>query len=158
MRKPGHRRDAHLQAPCSWSFCEDEKSQHVRAVTAGPGPPRGIKIKKQKLHFKGSQIAGRENSHACALNAQDQPHGKREICTSNRMKEKSPPSQEQLSQWEAARAQPMRSHHTWNFQFPPMESAFTTALPESTTETASSLLLWACVWFTVRLHVTNCNS
>lgn len=55
-------------------------------------------------------------------------------------------------------AQPMRSHHTWNFQFPLMESLFTTIPPQSLKETASSLLLCTCVWFPVRLHATYCKS
>lgn len=43
-------------------------------------------------------------------------------------------------------ARPMKSHYTLNFQFPPMNSLFTIAPPNSIQERSSPLFL-CCMWF-----------
>lgn len=51
------------------------------------------------------------------------------------------------SQWEITQ----KNHYTSSFQFPPMDSSFTTALSKFIKEPFSSFILWTCTWFVIRL-------
>ena len=64
-------------------------------------------------------------------------------------------AQYQRSLWETAITQPMKSHYTLNFLFPPMDSSFTRAPPQFIKEHFPLSLLQACSDLP---HVLNCSS
>lgn len=117
-----------------------------------------VKINRQKPHLKWShrphsRYTTDTNRKKCSL------HFRQEMVLDylSKRKKKFLHAQEQFRQREMANTQPIKSHYASNFQFPPMDSSFTTAPPKSIRECSSSLVLQTYAWFGIKPHIPNCN-